>query len=96
MATPTRPLPVIQPEKRSALDITLVLFGRSRLNPLSRKPSVVGSRLNLRGSAIYEELDTGDVARIVRGEERHGLRDLVFRADAAKRRRGPTPNAATP
>jgi hypothetical protein len=52
-----------------------------------RRPGIVGSRLNLRGSAIDEERDTGDVARVVGRKEGNGRGDLVFPTGSAERRR---------
>src|SRR6266481_2041471 len=40
---------------------------------------------DLRHAAVHEELDPADEAAVVRGEEEHGLRDLIWAAHAAKR-----------
>jgi hypothetical protein len=54
---------------------------------VTRRIDWTGSQLNLRSSAIDEELDTGDVARVFRREEGNRRGDLVLRAGSAKRRR---------
>jgi len=44
--------------------------------------------LHLGKSAIDEELDSGDVTRVVGGEKHRGLGDFIGRAEAADGRRG--------
>src|SRR5262249_54753348 len=77
-----RPGPVRWLRERRACTIRHIDFGR--LARREKDDQVAPNRcLDLGHAAIDEQLDAGDVAAVVRGEEQGGLRHLVRRAHPA-------------